>query len=164
MDLGNFNPAQCVCVYKYYFSLDYVSKSKETSSLYNMVLSYIIEAEKPVSKEEIQAEFPALPEIILYTNSKNPNLSVQDRLGLAFPTGFALQRLLAKGSIACSMAGAMDTALRCVQLKIAQVRIPTKKRKSAHRGALLAYQCRPILNHCKKCVEVGRFSFMRVWI
>lgn len=50
---------------KYYFSRDYISKSKEISSLYGAVVSYIRDAGRAVPKEEICAEFPAIPEIVL---------------------------------------------------------------------------------------------------
>lgn len=50
---------------KYYFSRDYVSKSKEISSLYGAVVSYIRDVGKAVPKEEIYAEFPAIPQIVL---------------------------------------------------------------------------------------------------
>lgn len=50
---------------RYFFSRDYVSKSKELTSLYSFVVAFIRNAGKIVSKEEIYKEFPALPDIIL---------------------------------------------------------------------------------------------------
>ena len=50
---------------KFYFRRDYVSKDKNTTSMYSSIAEYIKKSRYPVSKREIQVKFPGITDIML---------------------------------------------------------------------------------------------------
>lgn len=62
------------CPDKYYFKKDYVSKSKELTSVYSSVIEYIRGAKKAVSKDEIIREFPGITPIVYALISQDENI------------------------------------------------------------------------------------------
>lgn len=61
------------CANKYYITRDYVSKSKEVTSLYAEITKYVIENEI-VSKDAIRQEFPGITDVVVSLASQNENI------------------------------------------------------------------------------------------
>lgn len=59
-----------------YFKRDYLSKSKEATSIYSAVVRFIRDAGRAVSKAEIKEEFPGIPEIVISIACSDENIVV----------------------------------------------------------------------------------------
>jgi hypothetical protein len=59
-----------------YFKRDYISKTKEATSIYSSVIKYIRNAGRAVSKAEIKEEFPGIPEIVISIACSDENIVV----------------------------------------------------------------------------------------
>ena len=58
----------------FFFKRDYLSKDKEVTSLYSEIVKYIKSADSLVSREEIKAAFPGLPDIVLSFAVSDPEI------------------------------------------------------------------------------------------
>ena len=59
---------------QWYFRKDYVSTDAEVTSFYETLASFIAEATSPVSREEIQRQFPGITDIVINMSLDNPDI------------------------------------------------------------------------------------------
>ena len=61
---------------KYFFKRDYISKSKEATSLYGEITSFIKNGDGSVTKANIRNEFPGIPDIIIAMATQDDDIIV----------------------------------------------------------------------------------------
>ena len=59
---------------KYFFKRDYVSKSKDMTSMYTEITKYISQSDKPVTKAQIRQEFPGVTDIVISIAVQDENI------------------------------------------------------------------------------------------
>lgn len=59
---------------KYFFKRDYVSKSKDMTSMYTEINKYISQSDKPVTKAQIRQEFPGVTDIVISIAVQDENI------------------------------------------------------------------------------------------
>ncbi len=59
---------------KYFFKRDYVSKSKDITSMYTEITKYVIQSDKPVTKAQIRQEFPGVTDIVISFAMQDENI------------------------------------------------------------------------------------------
>lgn len=59
---------------KYFFKRDYVSKSKEATSLYAEITKFVCQSESPVTKAQIRQEFPGVTDIVISIAAQDENI------------------------------------------------------------------------------------------
>lgn len=61
---------------KYFFSRDYISKSKELTSVYPLIIKFIEDAKGPITKAELCKEFLGVPDVVISLATQNENIIV----------------------------------------------------------------------------------------
>jgi len=61
---------------KYYFKRDYISKSKEATSIYNEIASFVKNSAVPVTKARIKDEFPGITDIVIAFAIKDEDIII----------------------------------------------------------------------------------------
>ena len=59
---------------KYFFKRDYVSKSKDITSMYTEITKYVTQSDRPVTKAQIRQEFPGVTDIVISFAMQDENI------------------------------------------------------------------------------------------
>lgn len=59
---------------KYFFKRDYISKSKDITSLYTEITKFVRQSDKPVTKAQIRQEFPGVTDIVISIAVQDENI------------------------------------------------------------------------------------------
>lgn len=59
---------------KYFFKRDYVSKSKDLTSLYTEITKFIRQSDKPVTKTQLREEFPGITDVVISFAMQDENI------------------------------------------------------------------------------------------
>ena len=59
---------------KYFFKRDYVSKSKEATSLYAEITKFVCQSDSPVTKTQLREEFPGVTDVVISFAMQDENI------------------------------------------------------------------------------------------
>ena len=59
---------------KYFFKRDYISKSKEMTSLYTEITKFVRQSDRPITKAQIREEFPGVTDIVISFAMQDENI------------------------------------------------------------------------------------------
>ena len=59
---------------KYFFKRDYVSKSKEATSLYAEITKFVCQSDSPVTKAQLREEFPGVTDVVISFAMQDENI------------------------------------------------------------------------------------------
>ena len=59
---------------KYFFKRDYVSKSKEATSLYAEITKFVCQSDRPVTKAQLREEFPGVTDVVISFAMQDENI------------------------------------------------------------------------------------------